>query len=299
MPISYDQPRWIGPPADPAAHYAQGFQLGVHLGATQAAQMYQQQQLDMQRQHDLMAAQEQMVEKAYQSQVLGMKAQEMARKHQANYEFRSRVASGEDPSQVLMELAPELGENPATIIHDRALESQAADLANYRRANMQRLDQASQERLAAAKEARENALAEKKSEFEKRQTDLEQNRAEKAREKATQIAQAKSRLLLSASKDPEIMAIDEEIKNASAGLEDKSKIHAWFGASDEELRKQITDLKAKRISRLKDFAIENGLEDALPGETPIAAAAPGVAGDNTMPDTATSTNRIGRFTILQ
>lgn len=146
MPVSYAIPPWVGRPADPAAHYAQGFQIGVHLGAQQAAQMFQQQQMAMQHQKELMAEQQQEVENQYNTQVLNLKAAELARKHQANQIFQSRIASGEDPSQVLMQLAPELGESATSVLHNQALREQARAMMGYRERNLERMTQADVER---------------------------------------------------------------------------------------------------------------------------------------------------------
>lgn len=144
MPIAYETstPRWVGTPADPAAHYATGVQIGMRLGAQQAAQMFQQQQLELQRQHQLMAAQQQEVENQYNTQVLNLKASEMARRHQANQEFRVRVSRGEDPSNVLMQLAPDMGEDPTKLIalqeQSHARRATQAGLQAYRQAQLRK-----------------------------------------------------------------------------------------------------------------------------------------------------------------
>lgn len=132
-------PPWVGQPADPAAHYAQGYQIGVHVGAQQAAQAFQQQQLALQQRKELMAQQQQAVEDEMNTQVLNLKAAETARKFQANQEFRARVGAGEDPASVLMQLAPDLGESPAAILHNQALRDQQRAMMDFREANAQRL----------------------------------------------------------------------------------------------------------------------------------------------------------------
>lgn len=141
-------PPWIAQPADPAAHYAQGYSIGVHAGAQQAAQMFQAQQQALAERRQLMAEQQQMVEDQMNEQVLNLKAAETARKFQANQMFRARVASGEDPSRVLMELAPDLGESPASILHNQAIREQQRAMMGFREANAQRLGNQFQQGLA-------------------------------------------------------------------------------------------------------------------------------------------------------
>lgn len=138
MAQAYQTPGWIQP-ADPAAHYQVGYQIGVHVGAQQAAQAFQQQQMAMQERKQAMAEQQQVYEDQMNMQVLNLKAAETARKFQANQAFRSRVASGEDPSRVLMELGPDMGESPTSILHDQAMRDQARATMAFRQANAQRL----------------------------------------------------------------------------------------------------------------------------------------------------------------
>lgn len=168
----YAIPPWVGQPADPAAHFAQGYQIGVHTGAQQAAQAFQQQQLAQQERKMLMAQQQQEYEDQMNTQVMNLKAAEMARKYQANQAFRTRVASGEDPSRVLMELAPDLGESPSAILHNQAVRDQQRAMMGYREANLERMKQADIQRAVpkplAAERERDNLAA-----LEKQATDLE------------------------------------------------------------------------------------------------------------------------------
>lgn len=142
----YSIPPWIGQPADPAAHFAQGYQIGAHVGAQQAAHLFQQQQLAQQQQRIAMQQQQQEYENQMQAQVLNLKASEAARQHQAAAAYQARVASGEDPSRVLMDMAPMLGESAGSVLHDQRMRDQTAALQNYRLQNMQRLIGSSQSR---------------------------------------------------------------------------------------------------------------------------------------------------------
>lgn len=153
-------PPWIAQPADPAAHFAQGYQIGVHTGAQQAAQAFQAQQQALAERRQLMAEQQQAYEDQMNQQVMNLKAAETARKFQANQIFRARVASGEDPTRVLMELAPDMGESPTSILHAQATRDQARAMMDYRERNLQRLQRSDAARLApkplAAEREREN-----------------------------------------------------------------------------------------------------------------------------------------------
>lgn len=132
-------PPWIAQPADPAAHYAQGYQIGVHVGAQQAAQAFQAQQLALEQHKQLMQQQQQAYEDQMNTQVLNMKAAETARRFQANQEFRARVGAGENPASVLMQLAPDLGESPTSILHQQATREMAQANLGLRQQNLQRL----------------------------------------------------------------------------------------------------------------------------------------------------------------
>lgn len=140
--LSYPLPPWIGQSADPAAHYQSGFQIGMHLGAQQAAQIFQQQQAAREERKMLMAQQQQEVENQMQEQVLNLKAAEMARAHQASQVYQARIAAGEDPSAVLMSMAPDLGESPVALMRQQETRDQARALQQYRMANLNRMTQA-------------------------------------------------------------------------------------------------------------------------------------------------------------
>lgn len=113
--------------------------MGMQLGAAQAAQMYQQQQLEQQRaqmaleqqrqaNNAAMAQQSLELEKQKQAQV----ATQMARKYQAVQEYQRRAAMpGADPLKLLMELGPGMehqGAVEAAIVREQAKQQRLASL---------------------------------------------------------------------------------------------------------------------------------------------------------------------------
>lgn len=312
MAIAYEMPRWIGQPADPAAHYQAGFQIGVHLGAQQAAQMFQQQQMAMQRQKDLMAAQQQEVENQYQMQVLNLKAAEMGRKHAANQEFRARVSAGEDPSQVLMQLAPELGESAASVLHTQAIREQAGATQDFRERNMQRLDEAAQERLQAAKDAREQALTEKKSEFQQREARMKSTAQSRIRQAAENAISRDKNLsgLRSTAEDLKstIDSLGTDKWSLAHPTRTASVIASEKTAAEKSLKETLADI-AKREQEIRNhfqaMSSEVNPDDASfnPETWAVPEPSEGLpsvgltsAGDNTMPDRPTAPARRLRFT---
>lgn len=128
---NYAIPNWIQPPESLAGRYLQGIQIGNEI-QNQRAQLaeaqnrfainasIQQQQLQQQA----LAQQQRLeVEKAYHNQLIDLqqqqlkeveqvnavKTQQAARQFQAQQAFQQRVASGEDPADVLMQLGPQMG----------------------------------------------------------------------------------------------------------------------------------------------------------------------------------------------
>jgi len=94
-------PNWIQP-ADEVASTARGLALGMQMGSEQAAQRFQEQQMMRKEQEDAMA-------KAQWEAEYGMKAAEVARKHTAMQEYQQRIAAGEDPLKVILEVGPKIG----------------------------------------------------------------------------------------------------------------------------------------------------------------------------------------------
>jgi hypothetical protein len=115
---AYPIPPWIAQPADPAAHYAQGFQIGSRIGAEQAAQQFQQQQMLRQQQQDA-------YEQQYKNTVLQMQVDAATRKHQAINAYTQLVQSGVPSIDAMKQVGPDLGYNPAAL-------AQAEMMSNFR-----------------------------------------------------------------------------------------------------------------------------------------------------------------------
>lgn len=307
MPVSYAIPPWVGRPADPAAHYAQGFQIGVHLGAQQAAQMFQQQQMQMQHQKELMAEQQQEVENQYNTQVLNLKAAELARKHQANQIFQARIAQGEDPSQVLMQLAPELGESATSVLHNQAVREQARAMMGYRQQALQQRDDIASARLEATDKAKQEALAEKKTEFKEREDRLKASAANRVKQAAENAVMRDPNLktLRSTADDFNSMlaALKVEKPTLLHPLRTSSVIAAERTAAEKSLKETLDDI-AKREREIRNhFQTMAGQVDPedqsfnpeswQPPEPQTAT--PVVAGNNTMPDQPAAPSRRLRF----
>lgn len=302
MPIAYDTPRWVGTPADPAAHYATGVQIGMRLGAQQAAQMFQQQQLELQRQHQLMAAQQQEVENQYNTQVLNLKASEMARRHQANQEFRVRVSRGEDPSNVLMQLAPDMGESATGVLTAQARQSSARELAGYREAQLRRAAaaDAERERIANAQIASRERIASTRDTFASKVDKLasltEAFNAAQASGDPETIARAKAELDAARAFVPTSRMPPEESELIVKDLPGIGKaVYARGSKQIHIMRPEANRMtfKAKNLPlMLRDGrTLEDAdkiLNQAWDKLAPDASAT-GTAGDNTLPDRAIAT----------
>lgn len=94
-------PPWISP-ADPVASASRGLALGMQMGSQQAAQQFQEQQMQRKEQEDAIA-------NAQWEAEYGLRASEAARKHEAMQEYQQRIASGEDPLKVILEIGPKVG----------------------------------------------------------------------------------------------------------------------------------------------------------------------------------------------
>lgn len=95
-------PPWLTP-SDPAPAAARGFQLGLHAGAQQASQRFQQMQMARMEQQDAM-------QQARWDAEMGIKAAEMARKHQAQMSYRQAIEGGMDPLDAMIRFGPEMGQ---------------------------------------------------------------------------------------------------------------------------------------------------------------------------------------------
>lgn len=291
----YIAPSWVGRPADPALHYGQGFQMGVHLGAQQAAQAFQQQQLAQQQQRMALAQQQQEFENQMQAQVLSLKVGEMARQHQASQMFQQRVAMGEDPTRVLMELAPALGESPAGIIRAQQARDNARAMMDFRQSNMARLIESGQARQqeAAARLAESKAKDVAAAEKEARVAKQSQQRIEL--QKASQAQRARQAAEKQLEQNAAYLKLQADLSTATRLLNERiSKGKGLLGLGSQQTLDKEVDALTKKVAE-KELAIKR-FHDQFVDAHPPAAFTPlggelgegedegeGV-GDNTLPD---------------
>lgn len=276
----YSIPPWIGQPADPAAHFAQGYQIGAHVGAQQAAHLFQQQQLAQQQQRIAMQQQQQEYENQMQAQVLNLKVSEAARQHQAAAAYQARVASGEDPSRVLMDMAPMLGESAGSVLHDQRMRDQTAALQNYRLQNMQRLIGASE-----ARQRRDAAMLE-----ERQKRDVATDKAKKAQQ-ALSEQREKRMALASIERDQELKALRDAYNTASFeyknALTTPTKWYQLESTHKEQLttlQKNRDDAEAAVTKRLNELRDEFGLDEPAAQPQPTDERAE----SETAPESATT-----------
>lgn len=263
----YSMPPWVGRPADPAAHYAQGFQIGVHLGAQQAAHAFQAQQLAQQQQKMALAQQQQEFENQYQAQVLSLKAGEMARQHQAAQMYSQMVGSGMDPSRALMQLAPELGESPAGIIRAQQARDNERRMMAFREANQRRLVTNAQ----ARQQHQAKALAEQ----------IRHNQAIENKPKAAKMSPVNQSIL---------SALTANVKSLNSAI---TRAQALDPNADVKL---LVDQRNNLMDQLSRFESVSGGEEA-PAATEVATPDEeeedtGAVGNNTMPDVSPKRVRV-------
>lgn len=130
---NYAIPPWIGGGADPAQHFSVGMQMGVRLGAEQAAQQFQQQQMLRQQQQDEF-------ERQYKNTVLQMQVDQATRKQQAISSYQQMIQGGVNPIDALRQVGPSMGVDPTHIeqIEEtrKMREAQTQALSAYRTAEL-------------------------------------------------------------------------------------------------------------------------------------------------------------------
>lgn len=180
MPLNYEMPRWVGQPADPAAHYATGMQIGMRLGAEQAANQYRQQQL-------LMEQQKMAFEQQYAQQKQALEIGEIVQKQRAAAAYQGMVSQGVNPMQALAVTGLSMGMDP-----DRLASIQANQ--EYRRAQ-----------LSATQEDRAARRAFQREQQTFRETQAEKPKpyvAEREREALAQLQQQASDIESALKSDP-------------------------------------------------------------------------------------------------
>lgn len=94
-------PSWIQP-ADEVGHLAQGYQVGMALGARQAEQAFREQQMMRQQQLDAQ-------QKAQWEAEFGLQSAAAARKAAAVQAYQADIAAGVDPVQAIVKHGPAIG----------------------------------------------------------------------------------------------------------------------------------------------------------------------------------------------
>lgn len=128
---SYPFPPYLGQSPDVAGQYMAGVHAGSQIAAQQAqlqmesqrmqvqiaeqqrseemSAQRQQQQLEMQKAYHDQMAQLRQQQLAEQKQRVDLATQQAGRRFQAQQTYQQRIAQGEDPSRVLMEIGPQMG----------------------------------------------------------------------------------------------------------------------------------------------------------------------------------------------
>lgn len=208
MPISYPLPPWVGKPADPAAHYATGFQMGMRLGAEQAANIYrtQQQQREQQIYEQQMARdlQKQEYERQLKEQQIALQVDEVTRKHQAIADYQGLVQQGMDPMQALQQVGPDLGVSPVAAYQA----SEAAQANKARIAEAQAREAAAQSRF----QMHEEGLTERASQAS------QDKEAERQRKSQASQARLQIQTQQALEKDGVLKGLTDELQTAQGTI---------------------------------------------------------------------------------
>lgn len=124
MPDGITIPPWLAPKADEAENFLRGYQTGAQISEAQSRLAVQSQQVAEQ---SLRRQQELEIDKAYKQAMLQMNQSELAERKRVNdlnmlkssrmfaaqEQYRRRVAAGEDPMKVGLEIGPMMGTTDA------------------------------------------------------------------------------------------------------------------------------------------------------------------------------------------
>lgn len=100
-------PPWLQP-ANPAEHLAQGYRIGIALGAQQAEQAFREQQRMRQQQEDA-------ERRAQWEAEFGLRAKQAADKAAAIQDYQNAIAGGMDPVQAITRFGPRMQEPGAAM----------------------------------------------------------------------------------------------------------------------------------------------------------------------------------------
>lgn len=282
-PINYNLPPWIGSGANPAAHYAQGVQIGTRIGAEQAAQQFQQQQM-------LLEQQKQAFQASLQTEKINLDVADAIRKHQAQNAYAQLVSQGVSPQDALMRAGPAMGESVNELLRTQAMMQNRQQMYGM---NMLRAQIAMQNAQSQARRVSdmESAAKQREADFQQRlkaqqeQFTTREDRLEK---------KDKAAILQKIQKDPDLVSLQSEVRIARAALaEVDQKRYLLMPSHRERDRKKAQEnlaaAQAAAQEKWQELLQLNGIEPGdvsgvspttdLPTPTP-ATAAPAAANTN-------------------
>lgn len=282
MPVGYQMPPWVGQPAEPSANYATGFQIGVRLGAEQAANQYRQQQI-------LLEQQKQAFENQYAQQKQALEVADVIQKQRAIASYQGMVNQGVDPMRALQFVGPSLGVDPSRVA---AIEESRMDREAQRQATQQHWVR--QMALAGQRERRLETQGEKRLRLAAERMEAEEQKGVKtkaAKAQAQELAQKREKRMATASieRDTELKALRDALNAANSELKAARTTPKGMLTRQSSYDANIKALEANRLeaakavdSRLKELRQNYGLEDM---EASTSESLPfDRAGNDTLPD---------------
>lgn len=281
-PISYSMPPWIGQGANPAAHYAQGVQIGTRIGAEQAAQQFQQQQM-------LLEQQKQAFQASLQTEKINLDVADAIRKHQAQNAYAQLVSQGVSPQDALMRAGPAMGESVNELLRTQALMQNRQQMYGM---NMLRAQIAMQNAQSQARRVSdmESAAKQREADFQQRlkaQQEQFTTREERLEKKD------KAAILQKIQKDPDLVSLQSEVRIARSALAEIDQKRYFIESHRERDRKKAQEnlaaAQAAAQEKWQELLQLNGIEPGdvsgvspttdLPTPAP-ATAAPAAANTN-------------------
>lgn len=274
---NYPIPPWLSQPADPAAHYVTGLQIGVRIGAQQASQQFAQQQYLREMQKDEF-------DRQYKTQARQMEIDEITRKHRAIANYQDMINQGVDPMTALRQAGPDMGVTPDRIeqidaMRQYRMEQQKATEA-YRTGELE----LGRENLELRKDALRQA-AEKEARMAGQAADREKRIAAQSQQRMKQS------LTGIISRDSTLKQLQTELESAQRLVADlDAEKPGWFSRTKAEIATEkrntmqdIQDLQRKIAARKSE--LQGQFSEVATAAGSEAAPEPGdSAGDNTMPD---------------
>lgn len=248
---NYTIPPWLGQPANPAAQYATGLQIGARIGEAKASQAYQQQQLARQMQ-------EAAYDQQYKNALLQMKVQDAMQKQKGIAAYQSLIGSGMNPEDALMQIGPMLGENVTDMLRVAALkEERAAALEESKRWHDEQMAKAEADRALKSQTA-EAMQIEREAARKSREDIASQNRS--------------LRIQAAVAKDEELKNLANDLSASRLNLQSaRDKVGKWFGAPSatelKELERSVSEAEQAIKTRRDQLIQEYGGATTQPEDT--------------------------------